>query len=209
MSDLKPDSDETSDLLNEIRHGKPAFDRLFTRHRDALRATVSLRFDPALRGRLDPSDVVQDTQMEAFRRLPEYLQRQPMPFHLWLRKMAYERLIMMRRRHLGASCRAVGNELPLPEQSSVMLAKNLLVNEKSPSQQVEAAELAQRVRLALAQLPDTDREILLMRTFEMLSYDDIACVLEIESAAARKRYGRALLRLHGLLAAEGITGSKL
>ena len=75
--------------------------------------------------------------MEAFRRLPEYLQRQPMPFHLWLRKMAYERLIMMRRRHLGASCRAVGNELPLPEQSSVMLAKNLLANETSPSQQVE------------------------------------------------------------------------
>jgi RNA polymerase sigma-70 factor (ECF subfamily) len=147
--------------------------------------------------------------MEAFRRLPEYLQRQPMPFRLWLRKMAYERLIMMRRRHLGASCRAVGNELPLPEQSSVMLAKNLLANEKSPSQQVETAELAHRVRLALAQLPDMDREILLMRTFEMLSYDDIACVLEIESATARKRYGRALLRLHGLLVAEGITGSKL
>jgi RNA polymerase sigma-70 factor (ECF subfamily) len=209
MSDLKPDSDETSGLLNEIRQGQPAFDRLFSRHRDALRATVGLRFDPALRGRLDPSDVVQDTQMEAFRRLPEYLQRQPMPFHLWLRKMAHERLIMMRRRHLGASCRAVGSELPLPEQSSAMLAKNLMASEQSPSQQVATAELAQRVRLAMGQLPDTDREILLMRTFEMLSYDDIACVLEIESAAARKRYGRALLRLHGLLAAEGITGSKL
>jgi RNA polymerase sigma-70 factor (ECF subfamily) len=209
MSDLKPDSKETSNLLNEARHGQPAFDRLFTRHREALRMSVSLRFDPALRARLDPSDVVQDTQMEAFRRLPEYLERQPMPFHLWLRKMAHERLIMMRRKHLGAACRAVGSELPLPEQSSVMLAKNLLANEQSPSHQVEAAELAQRVRLALSQLPDHDREILLMRTFEMLAYDDIACVLEIEPATARKRYGRALLRLHGLLAAEGITGSKL
>lgn len=209
MSEVKPDSDDTLELLNELRQGQPAFDRLFVRHRAALRASVGLRFDPALRGRLDPSDVVQDTQLEAFRRLPEFLQRQPMPFRLWLRKMAYERLIMMRRKHLGASCRAVGNELPLPEQSSVMLANNLLANEKSPSQQVAAAELAQRVRLALAQLPEIDREILLMRTFEMLSYDDIACVLEIESAAARKRYGRALLRLHGLLVAEGITGSKL
>jgi RNA polymerase sigma-70 factor (ECF subfamily) len=209
MNDLKPDSKETSNLLDDVRHGQPAFDRLFARHRDALRTAVSLRFDPSLRGRLDPSDVVQDTQMEAFRRLPEYLDRLPMPFHLWLRKMAYERLIMMRRKHLGAACRAVGSELPLPEQSSVMLAKNLLANEQSPSHQVEAAELAQRVRFALSQLPDHDREILLMRTFEMLPYDDIACVLEIEPAAARKRYGRALLRLHGLLAAEGITGSKL
>ena len=209
MNEVKPDSAETSDLLEEVRHGQPAFDRLFTRHRDALRTAVSLRFDPALRGRLDPSDVVQDTQLEAFRRLPEYLERQPMPFHLWLRKMAYERLIMMRRKHLGAACRAVGNELPLPEGSSVMLAKNLLAHDQSPSGQVVAAELAQRVRLALSQLPDIDREILLMRTFEMMPYEEIACVLEIESAAARKRYGRALMRLHGLLTAEGITGSKL
>jgi DNA-directed RNA polymerase specialized sigma24 family protein len=84
--------------------------------------------------------------------------------------------------------------------------QNLLANEKSPSQQVETAELS-RVRLLAHCL--TWCEILLMRTFEMLSYDDIACVLEIESATARKRYGRALLRLHGLLVAEGITGSKL
>jgi RNA polymerase sigma-70 factor, ECF subfamily len=209
MSDFNPDSQETAELLNEARGGQPAFDRLFTRHRAALRLAVGLRFDPALRGRLDPSDVVQDTQLEAFRRLPEYLERQPMPFHLWLRKMAYERLIMMRRKHLGAACRAVASELPLPEQSSAMLAKSLLANESSPSHQVEAAELAQRVRVALSRLPEHDREILLMRTFEMLPYDDIACVLEIESATARKRYGRALLRLHGLLAAEGITGSKL
>ena len=53
MNEVKPDSTETSDLLEEVRHGQPAFDRLFTRHRDALRTAISLRFDPALRGRLD------------------------------------------------------------------------------------------------------------------------------------------------------------
>ena len=209
VNDPKPDSGETSDLLNEVRHGQPAFDRLFARHREALRMAISLRFDPALRGRIDPSDIVQDTQMEAFRRLPEFLKRQPMPFHLWLRKMAHERLIMMRRRHLGAACRAVGSELPLPEQSSALLAQNLLAAGQSPSHQAERAELAQQVRLALGQLPQIDQEILLMRTFELMPYEDIACLLEIESAAARKRYGRALLRLHALLVAEGITGSKV
>ncbi len=201
MSDLKPDSGETVDLLQQVREGKPVFDRLFAGHRAALKEAVSIRFDPALRGRLDPSDVVQDTQLEAFRRLPEFLQRQPMPFHLWLRKMAYERLIMMRRRHLNATCRAVRNEFPLPEQSSLVLAQQLLANEESPSQQVGKKELAQRVRTALGNLP--------MRTFESLSYDEIACILEIESAAARKRHGRALLRLHKLLAADGITESKI
>lgn len=209
MSEIKPDSQETADLLDSARGGPSTFDRLFARHREALRTAIGLRFDPALRARLDPSDVVQDTQLEAFRRLPEYLARRPMPFHLWLRKMAYERLIMMRRKHLGAACRAVGNELPLPEGSSLMLAKNLLAAGQSPSGQVAAAELAQRVRRSLGQLADIDREILLMRTFEMLPYDEIACVLEIEPAMARKRYGRALLRLHRLLAADGITESRL
>jgi RNA polymerase sigma-70 factor (ECF subfamily) len=70
-------------------------------------------------------------------------------------------------------------------------------------------ELAQRVRIALGNLPEIDREILLMRTFESLSYDEIACILGIEATAARKRHGRALLRLHRLLAADGITESKL
>jgi RNA polymerase sigma-70 factor (ECF subfamily) len=158
---------------------------------------------------MDPSDVVQDTYLEAFRRLPDYLRRQPMPFHLWLRKMAYERLIMMRRKHLNASCRAVGHELPLPEGSSAALAQELLAGDTSPSQHVSQQELAQRVRRALGQLAEQDREILLMRVFEMLSYDEIAHLLDIEPAAARKRHGRALLRLHRLLAAEGVSESAI
>ena len=72
-----------------------------------------------------------------------------------------------------------------------------------------AEELASQVRLAVTQLPDVDREILLMRTYEGLSYQEIACILEIEATAARKRHGRALVRLHKLLAESGISESQL
>jgi RNA polymerase sigma-70 factor (ECF subfamily) len=209
MTELKPDSDETKGFLQHIRSGEPDFDRLFARHRESLRQSVAMRFDARLRARLDPSDVVQETQIEAFRRLPDYLLRRPMPFHLWLRKMAHERLIMMRRRHINASRRAVGQELPLPDASSALLARQLLANQETPSQQVGQAELAQRVRLAIAELPEHDREILLMRTYEGLSYEEISCVLEIEPAAARKRHGRALIRLHELLTARGISESQI
>lgn len=147
--------------------------------------------------------------MEAFRRLPDYLAREPMPFHLWLRKTAQERLIMMRRKHINASCRAMGQELPLPSQSSVVLAQQVLASGGSPSQPVIQEELAARVRQAISELPDNDREILLMRTYEGLSYNEIACVLEIETAATRKRYGRALIRLHKLLAQDGLSESQL
>ena len=65
-------------------------------------------------------------------------------------------------------------------------------------------ERCAEVRQAVARLPDMDREVLLMRHFEGLSYREIGYVLDIEPAAARKRNGRALLRLHGELANTGL-----
>ena len=80
-----------------------SFDRLFGLHRAYLRQVVKRRLDPRVRGRVDPSDVLQETQLEALRRLPDYLDRRPMPFRLWLRKTAQERLLVAHRRHVGAA----------------------------------------------------------------------------------------------------------
>ncbi len=210
MVTVKPDSEETLQLLARIQGGdREAFTRLFALHQPALQQFIGLRLDPRLRGRIDPADVLQETQLEAFRQLPSFLRRNPMPFRLWLRKTAHERLRMLERKHLEAGKRAVGRELPLPDASSVQLAQQLAARDPTPSQQVAQVELAQRVRDAVAQLEDLDREILLMRTYEGLSYDEAACILEIAPAAARKRHGRALLRLHKLLTESGLTESQL
>jgi RNA polymerase sigma-70 factor, ECF subfamily len=147
--------------------------------------------------------------MEACRRLPDFLKRQPMPFHLWLRKTAYERLLMLRRQHVEARQRAVGREVGLPDRSSLLLAQQLLAAGSTPSQRLDRRELIQKVRKAVTELGDEDREILVMRDFEGLSYQEVACLLDIEVAAARQRHGRALLRLHQLLAAGGLTESQL
>jgi RNA polymerase sigma-70 factor (ECF subfamily) len=147
---------------------------------------------------------VQETHLEAFRCLPDYLARRPMPFRLWLRKTAQQRLQVARRRHLEAARRAVRREVPLPEESSLLLARALL-NASTPSQQIQRRELGRRVRQAVARLNEADQEILLLRTFEGLSNKEIACILDIDPAAASQRYGRAVLRLHKLLAAEGLT----
>jgi RNA polymerase sigma-70 factor, ECF subfamily len=210
MDELAPDSAETQGFLRDAAAGdRLAFDRLLARHRPELRQFVELRMDPKLRGRVDPSDVVQETQLEAFRRLPDFLERQPMPFHVWLRKTAYERLIMARRQHVQAAQRAVGREVPLPDRSSLLFAERLWPRGSTPSRRLGRRELARRVHQVLAQLPDADREILVMRNLEERSYPEIACILDIDPAAARKRYGRALLRLHTLLAQDGLTESQL
>jgi RNA polymerase sigma-70 factor (ECF subfamily) len=199
------DSAETCELLQRAGAGdSAAFEQLFARHQNDLHDFIARRLDPKLRARLDPSDVVQETELEVFRRLADYLARRPMPFRLWLHKTAYERLLALHRRHVAAARRTVRREELLPDRSSMLLAKHLLAPGSTPSRQCDRADRARRVREVIARLPEVDREVLVMHDLDSLSYQEVACLLDIEPAAARKRHGRALARLHQLLAAAGL-----
>ncbi len=209
MAELTPDSTQTRDLLRQMQAGnRRAFDQLFAEHRVYLRQFIELRLDHKLRARVDPSDVVQETQMEAYRRLEDYLERRPMPFRLWLRKTADERMQKLRRQHVEAARRAVHRELRIPDQSSLQLAQQLFAPGSSPSRQLSRREVARRVSQAMAQLSEADREILMLRNFEGLSYEEVGFLMEIDPAAARKRYGRALLRLQKFLFESGLLESQ-
>jgi RNA polymerase sigma-70 factor (ECF subfamily) len=206
-------SDESSGLLRRALDGDAAaFDDLFGRHRPALRRAVARRLGPALRHRLDPSDVVQEAQVEALERLDEYAGRRPMPFRSWLLRTALQRVGKLRR-HASAARRDRGRERPLeiPDDSATPPhgPSPLAASGPTPSQQAAARDAASRLHAVLARLPEPDRVILAMRTFEGLSYEEAAARLEIEPAAARKRYGRALLRLRASMLAEGLTEATL
>ena len=202
---VQPDSDETCGLLEQVHQGHAqALEHLLRRHRPAVHAFIEARLDPRVRARIDPSDVVQETQMEVVRRMDDFLERRPMPFHLWVLKTAYQRLINAHRDHRRVSRRSVDREAALPENSSLLLAGPLLGSGPSPSQQAEGRERADRIAHVVAGLADADREVLLMRHTEGLSYEEIACLLEVTPAAARKRYGRALIRLQKALSDNGL-----
>lgn len=204
MIDVTPDGALTQALLQRISCGdQPALGQLLARYRPRLLAFVETRLEPCLRARLDPSDVVQEAQLEVVHRMDDFLHRRPMPFHLWVRKTAYERLLKLRRRHRRQK-RTLEREVPWPERSSLLLAGSLLPAGASPSERLQAQELAQRIAAAVTTLAELDREILLMRQVERLPYEEIACLLEIEAPAARKRYGRALLRLRQVLVEAGL-----
>jgi RNA polymerase sigma-70 factor (ECF subfamily) len=205
MPEVRADSVQTQDLLARIARGdRQALEQLLERYRPGLRAFVEARLDPKLRARLDPSDVVQEAQVEVVRRMDDFLRRRPMPFHLWVRKTTYERLLNLRRDHRKRARRSVDREVAFPDRSSLLVARPLLAGGPSPSQQLAAREFADRVARAVAELAEADREILLLRHAEELPYEEIACLLDLEPAAARKRYGRALIRLQKVLSDHGL-----
>jgi RNA polymerase sigma-70 factor, ECF subfamily len=200
-----PESGRTEELLEQARQGKAeAVDQLLARHREPVRRLIDLRLDPAIVQRLDASDVVQEVLLEASRRLPEYLQQPTMPFHLWLRHIARDRVIDAHRRHHQAQKRGVDRERPLhrpawAERSSMELAAQLIDQERTPASAALQEELQRQLHQALDHLAEDDRDVIQMRHFEQLGNQDVAAALGLSEAAASMRYLRAIRRLRDLL----------
>ena len=166
---------------------------------------IRLRLDRRLSGRVDSSDVLQEAYLDVRKRLAEYA-RDPaaMPFHLWLRLVAGQRLTDVHRYHLGSQMRDAGQEVslhrgPFPQANSVSLAAQLLGKMTSASQAAIRAEHKLIVQEALNGMDPIDREVLALRHFEHLSNDETAQVLGLTKSAASNRYIRALKRLKEIL----------
>ena len=193
---------DTAELLGRAAAGdREALGQLLQADRDRLRRTVALRMDRRLSGRLDPSDVLQEAQLEAAERLGEYLRNPALPFYLWLRLITLQRLMTFHRRHLGAQARSVEREVSLgaPQASSAALAAQLLGHLTSPSDAAVRAEMKARLHQALDRMDPTDREVLSLRHFEQLSTAETALEMGISEEAAKKRHIRALKRLKEIL----------
>ena len=181
-----------------------ALAELFQRHRGRLEQMVQLRLDRRLQGRLDPADVLQEAYLDVARRFPEYVADPTMPFYLWVRLLTGQRLVDLHRKHLGAKMRDAGLEMSLqrgvPRASSASLAELLLGRLTTPSRAAARAETQFRVQEALNAMDAIDREVLVLRHFEMLSNDETAQVLGLKPSAASNRHIRALKRLKEIMA---------
>jgi RNA polymerase sigma-70 factor (ECF subfamily) len=201
--------DEPSDnlvLLQRALGGDcGALAELFVRYRGRLEPMVRLRLDRRLQGRLDPGDVLQETYLDVARRFPEYAANPALPFFLWLRLLTGQRLVDLHRQHLGTKMRDAGLEVSLyrgdfPRASSASLAELLLGRLTTASRAAIRTETQLRVQDALNAMDPVDREVLVLRHFEMLSNEETAQVLGLKPSAASNRHLRALKRLKEVLA---------
>jgi RNA polymerase sigma-70 factor, ECF subfamily len=193
---VAPDPPEVLLAFERISRGdRRALDELFERHHSFLVALVRRHLQAGVTSRLDVADVVQEVELEAFSRLPDYLERRPMPFCIWLRRTALERLRKIHRFHLDVERRAVARERSLRTGVDEACGQHLLVRFPCPVERAVQHELTDRVRIQLSGVSPTDQEIIHLRLQEGRTNAEAAQRLGIPAETAKKRYSRALRRL--------------
>jgi RNA polymerase sigma-70 factor (ECF subfamily) len=195
---------ETELLLRKLAEGDTsAGSQLLRCHRERLKQMVAMRFDRRLRGRFDPSDVVQEALVIANDRLASYVQQKQIAFYPWLRGIAWEQLLKFHEKHIHTEKRAIDREEPqgptLNDESINELADRLVGAEGTPSEDFIKVEQQANVRQALKSLRLQDRKVIELHYMEHLDYAEIAAVLNIRVSTVRTRHFRAVQRLHHIL----------
>lgn len=190
--------DEDPEIVQLGHAGEQALADALAFHTPRLLRIVELRIDPRLAGRVDAADVLQETFLEARKRLDRYVEDPRVGVFVWLRGVTLDTLIHVHRRHL-ARMRDAGREISWqtkasPHASSLSMAGWLIADLTSPSQAAIRDETARKIEQLLDSLDEVDREVLILRHFEQLSNDEVASVLGVKKAAASRRYMRALAR---------------
>lgn len=198
---------ENASLVARARAGdRNAFSDWFDSLRGSLKEQVRLRLVGRMLRRVDASDVVQELFLDADRRLPE-LEQSELPLDGWIRILLKQRLVDLQRRHIHAAKRSVLREQRIDRSGSKVanIAQWMVADVSSPSMHLQKVEAHAQVRSILADLPDVDCEVLVLRHFKNLTNAEVAAAIGISVNAASNRYVRALShfreRLHAISAA--------
>jgi RNA polymerase sigma-70 factor (ECF subfamily) len=163
------------------------------RFRSYLLLLARARLDPRLRGKLDASDIVQQTMLEAHQDLAQFRGHTVAEQAGWLRQILARNLANAAR-DLGRAKRNVALEKSL-DQSASRLETWLAAEQSSPSQRAERHERAICLAEALATLPDSQREAVVLRHWHGWSLIEIARELNCSTAAVTGLLHRGLKTL--------------
>lgn len=171
--------------------------KVFTQQRSALRQLVAARIGPSLRTRVDPSDVVQETLIDAFQRLNQYLDNPKVPFTRWLFTLAEQKAITAHRRHVKAGKRSVVRESKVGKTNSetAPIEELLRANMSDPLWTLQKVERLALLQEAISTLSLQSQAIVRMRFLEGRQLADIAEELGMTVDAVSKRAMRSLVKL--------------
>lgn len=193
------DDAEPDRLLIAARAGeRDARGRLLELYRGYLMLLARLGIHRRLQGKADPSDLVQETFLEAHRDFAQFHGSTEAEFLSWLRQILLSNLANLVRHYVRTQGRDVRLERALAvelDESSRMLDRGLLARQSSPSQQAARREQAVLLADALEQLPDAYREVIILRHLQSLTFPEVANRMSRSVEGVKKLWARALARL--------------
>src|SRR5262249_37424325 len=190
-------------LLDDARRGDAdARGRLLELYRNYLAMLARLQLGQRLQGKVDASDLVQETFLEAHRDFAQFRGGSERELVGWLRQILATNLANLVQRYHGTQRRDPRLERRLAEQldqSSRLLDLGLVAPHTSPSTQAVGREQTVLLADALQQLPDDYREVLVLRHLEGLHFPEVAARMGRSTDAVKKLWARALDRLRQTL----------
>lgn len=171
------------------------------RYRSYLRLMARLHLSPRLGAKLDPSDVVQMTMMQAYQALPGFRGHTPQEMAAWLRQILARNLAHAAR-DFARQKRNAALEVSIAatlDQSSARLEAWLADDQSSPSQKAERNDQLVRLAEMLEKLPDEQREAVELRYWQGWTLADIATHQERTVPSVAGLVHRGLARLRELM----------
>ena len=155
---------------------------------------VRRRMDASLGLRLDAEEIVNTAFLDARRRWTAYRSERKVSPFVWLYRIVNDRLIEEWRTATRQK-RDMRQNVPWPERPSVDLGLRLVAPDTSPTQAAVRNEEALLMKQALEQLREADREVIMLRGYDEMSFQEIGELLDISENTATVRYVRALRKL--------------
>ena len=186
-------------LINEARTGDRAvLGELLDSYQNYLRLLARIEIGRRLQGKVDPSDIVQETFLEAHRQFPLFQGTAERQLAKWLRTILAGTMANVVRRYAGTQARDLRLERQLAvdlDHSSCSLEQLLVDQRSSPSQQAMRGEQSLLVAAAMSRLPDDYQQVLVLRHLEGLTFPQVALRMERSVDSVEKLWLRGLTRL--------------
>lgn len=190
------------EMLERARLGDSGtLGELLDNYRNYLLFLARLQIDPRICGKLDASDIVQETFLEAYQAFPKFRGVSEVSFLAWLRQILASTLATSVRYYLGTKQRDVRleREIYVKVDQSSMFWNQLVSNISTPSLKVSRQEMENQIATAMGQLPEHYRTVLRLRHSENLSFQEIADEMERTVDSVQKIWVRALAQLRDLV----------
>jgi RNA polymerase sigma-70 factor (ECF subfamily) len=197
---MHADAEQDPEQLLRLARGgsNAALGRLLDLYGSYLALLARLQIGKRLQGKVDPSDLVQETFLEAHRDFGQFRGHSEAEFVNWLRQILATNLANLVRHYYGTRRRDVRLERELAidlDQSSRVLDRGLVAAQSTPSQQTARREQAVLLADALARLPHDYREVIILRHLEGLTFPEVARRLDRTLDSVEKLWARGLARL--------------